>query len=401
MSKSPPLPSPDDPLDRAADAIRRAPIPEGPSEQTVARALAALRAANDVPAIIPIRRRSIMVSILKAAGVIVATASGLLYLASYPPASATTEFAEVARKLQDAHTLTFRQIMKIAGQDAQTVRISYMVPGLLRSEGEADGGPIAIVDIPHGKSLIVNPADKSALLLEEPPNQGRPRKLDPAASMIEEMRQLAQKIGEPAGEKTIGDVRARGFRVKEQGQDMTVWIDPQKRLPLLVDVTGRVAGLEFQMTLADIRLDPKLDENFFVLDPPPGYAVRRKEAKLVMTAEEAVVRLLRRYAANSGGSFPSRIDDFNSLMRAFPRKDMTKIPEADRYELAAASAFIAAFTQPTKPHYGYKADGIKLGDAGSIIFWYKPEGQTNYRVVYGDLHVGDVAADKLPEKPKF
>ena len=37
----------------------------------------------------------------------------------------------------------------------------------------------------------------------------------------------------------------------------------------------------------------------------------------------------------------------------------------------------------------------------SIIFWYKPRGQTTYRVVYGDLHFGDVAADKLPEKPKF
>ncbi len=101
------------------------------------------------------------------------------------------------------------------------------------------------MDITHGKSLMLNPADKSALLLEEPPAQGGPPKLDLAASMIEYMRGLAQKEGEPAGEKVIGDVRARGFRVKEQGQDMTVWIDLQKRLPLLVEVTGRAAAWSF------------------------------------------------------------------------------------------------------------------------------------------------------------
>jgi hypothetical protein len=43
---------------------------------------------------------------------------------------------------------------------------------------------------------------------------------------------------------------------------------------------------------------------------------------------------------------------------------------------------------------------VKLGDADKIIFWYKPEGETKYRAVYGDLHVGDVSADQLPGKPK-
>ncbi len=401
MNARPPLPSPDDPIDRAAEAIRRVPTPEGPSEQTIARTLAALRAAADAPAIVPLRRRSIMLSILKAAGVILATAGGLLCVVSFPPASATTAFTEVARKLQDAHTLSFRQTTKITGQDAQTAQISYMVPGLVRSEAEPVGGPVSIMDITHGKSLMLNPADKSALLLEEPPAQGSPPKLDLAASMIEYMRGLAQKEGEPAGEKVIGDVRARGFRVKEQGQDMTVWIDLQKRLPLLVEVTGRAAGLEFRIAFADIRLDPKLDDSLFSLEPPAGYAVRKAGAKLFMTPEEAVVRMLRSYAENTGGSFPSRIDDFNAYKQAFSKTKAKKVFEVEVLENASAAGIIAAFTQAMHDRYGYKADGVKRGDAASIIFWYKPAGQTKYRVVYGDLHVGDVGADKLPEKPKF
>jgi hypothetical protein len=40
------------------------------------------------------------------------------------------------------------------------------------------------------------------------------------------------------GEKSIGDVRARGFRVKEDGQTMTVWVDPTARLQLLIESAG-------------------------------------------------------------------------------------------------------------------------------------------------------------------
>lgn len=120
-----------------------------------------------------------------------------------------------------------------------------------------------------------------------------------------------------------------------------------------------------------------------------------------MTFEEAVVRILRRYAENTGGSFPSRIDDFNAYKGAFTPKKSEKALDADVMELVTASAMVGAFTQVMKDRIGYKADGIKLGDANAIIFWYKPQGQTIYRVVYGDLHIDDVAADKLPEKPKF
>ena len=64
--------------------------------------------------------------------------------------------------------------------------------------------------------------------------------------MIEDMRRLAGKDNEPVGEKVIGGVRARGFRVKEQGQDMTVWVDPQKKLPVLIEFAGRTGTIDFQ-----------------------------------------------------------------------------------------------------------------------------------------------------------
>jgi hypothetical protein len=51
----------------------------------------------------------------------------------------------------------------------------------------------------------------------------------------------------------------------------------------------------------------------------------------------------------------------------------------------------------SKKDHGYKPEGVKLGDRDKIIFWYRPE---KNRAVLGDLHIADVTAGQLPDKPK-
>ena len=60
---------------------------------------------------------------------------------------------------------------------------------------------------------------------------------------------------------------------------------------------------------------------------------------------------------------------------------------------------VEKFLHANKDH-GYKPDGVKFGDRDKIIFWYRPDKAEKYRAVFGDLHVADVSADQLPEKPK-
>jgi outer membrane lipoprotein-sorting protein len=402
MSTIPPVPSADDPLDRAVDAIRRAPLPEGPSEQTITRTLAALRLAASQPVIMPQERRRVMFTTLKIAGALIAAAGGLFYFTGFPPAEATV-FAEAAQKLQKAQTLSFRMTMKIGGEDTPvTSRIIYKAPALVRSETEPRGGPTSVMDLASGKALFLDPAQKWALLLEGQPAQGGQPRRDSVASMIENMRRLGEKEGEPAGEKVIGDVRARGFRVKEGVEDITVWVDPKSRIPVLIESTGHIGTTAFRSTMADIQLDVDVDNALFSLDPPAGYTLRKAGAQLIMNPEDAVVRVLRAYAEGAGGTFPDRLDNLPAFKKAFSaRKAESKSGlYAEAMELATAMARVAVFPYELKDRYGYKADGAKLGDAAKILFWYKPEAQTRYRAVYGDLHVGDVDADQLPEKPK-
>ena len=41
----------------------------------------------------------------------------------------------------------------------------------------------------------------------------------------------------------------------------------------------------------------------------------------------------------------------------------------------------------------YAGDGIQLGDADTPICWWKPEDSQGYRVIYGDLSIGDSAEE--------
>ena len=58
------------------------------------------------------------------------------------------------------------------------------------------------------------------------------------------------------------------------------------------------------------------------------------------------------------------------------------------------------FFQQLDPYgidWHYAGSGVKLGDASKAIFWYLPKDSKTYRVIYGDLHVKDVAPENLPK----
>jgi transposase len=96
----------DDILARAEEALRRTPVPEGPSEEAVARTLAALRAASGPRPPVPSWWRTARWLMRSAAVAIVA--AGLCYIAAAWLFRPSLAFAEVARKLRDARSPTGR-----------------------------------------------------------------------------------------------------------------------------------------------------------------------------------------------------------------------------------------------------------------------------------------------------
>lgn len=404
MSTTPPPSPPDDPLARAEAALRKAPIPEGPSEEVITRTLAALQAAGG-PGTIPHRRRKIMLATIKiAATALMAATAGLLYFANAPEANATTAFAEMAQKLRDAHTLTYRMTMDIPGGiKAPAALFFFKEPGLARTEME--GGIISIVDMGRGQQLMLDPKAKTALRIE---SEAGKAPATPAIGLIENLKALTEGDARPAGEEQVGDVRARGYRIEKFGQEMTIWADPATRLPVRIESAGKVDGKEFRAIITDFRIDPEIDDALFRMDPPEGYAVREMQSdmfsmdeKTFADPEKATVALLRIFAEKAGGRFPKDLKDYSEFDKAFPKGQKAgALPDPESFKAIQALARFMMATRTLKGGFGYHPEGVKLGDADKILFWYTPEGASRPRAIYGDLHAADVDAGRLPERPK-
>ncbi len=349
-----------------------------------------------------------MLTLLKLSAAALAAAAGLSYLALSPRAEATVTFAEVAQKLHDAHTLSFRistQIPEMPGKKGPvkvTGREYYKDPGLVRMESDPPEAVVTIMDTNQGKVLTLDPSSKVAMLQDWNLDGELKRRLrDRAGNQAEQLRSLAGKEGKPAGKRRIGDVEAQGFRVEADGMIFTIWVDAERKLPIVMETTFHVQDQDIPVTMSDFQIDPKLDDSVFRLAAPQGYMLKKIDAPIAI-GEDALINLLRLYAEKSGGSFPPIPFDRQAFQKQFPPeqyKDPAD-PQLIRF-VQSISASVVFLDFELKKQYGYKAEGVKLGNAGKVLFWYRKKGAEKYRAIFGDLHAEEVTADQLPEKPKF
>jgi outer membrane lipoprotein-sorting protein len=398
------IPPPDDALTHAEAALRHTPIPPGPSAETVSRTLAALEAKTDSDAN-PFSRSKMMAISIKIAAAVLVTAAGLFYFALAPPAKATAVFAEMAQKLSKAHTLAYRSATETPDlKEPLKGRCFFKEPGLMRTE--IDGGMVVIMDLSQGKQLMLDTAGKSALLLEGKANV-RPDAAG-GAGMIDYLRQLTEGDAKPVGDKMIGDIRARGYLVKKLGIEMTIWVDPATRLPLRMESADRIQGKEIRTAITDFQIDLPIDDALFRVEPPAGYALRKEESKIIgmdektfLDPERAASDILRMFAEKNDGDFPKRLDDPEEFQKIMPKEaKKTAIPDSETLRAIQAMTRFMMVSRSLKDGFGYRPEGVKLGDTDKILFWYRPDGGTRYRALYGDLHGADVTADKLPENHK-
>ena len=399
----------DDRLALALAALKATPVPDGPTPESLAKILDAVETGAKTSTNTFFLRRKLMFAGLKIAVVLLAAAGGVFLFSSSFLVGAPVTFAEVAGKLQKAHTLVYTTTSQIPGQPGpQSVRMLFKEPGHMRCESLPAGVSVVISDLRDGKYLTLSPAQKTAILLEgRLPGAPKPGGPDIAATEVAGFRKLADKTGEPVGEKLIGNVRAKGFRVvMVPGFEITVWADPDKRIPVQMDVSSPYGDQTLRSTISDIQLDSELDDSLFSMEPPEGYTLR----KLSLTSpqdknddgspEAGIVTLLRMYAEKSGGEFPKRFDAWPAYVEVLKKMDLGKSPEAAAMCMASLFARAQVFAMEPKENIHYKPEGVKLGDAGKILLWRKVKGKETFRAIYGDLHVAELNADQLPAAVK-
>lgn len=292
-----------DVVERAFEALRRSHLPEGPDLQALDHTLQAVQTAQKKSEKISLVERIVtMNKFIKypiAAAVAVAIFAAGAYMLLWHDSSIT--FAEVRERIEKIQTIAFTIVMeaketegdKIVMSEVETIKVWSNASGLVRMEGtrtwcsgtetparQETHAVIQIVDMSKKEGIFLNPDLKEAKTV-------RLSAIPDFLNMLNMIKQAVRGENEELGDRTIGNLKAKGFRCKMNScpifgpnvpdkissASMDIWCDESTGLPILIEINPKVpAGISAKMVLTDFTINSRLDDSLFDLKVPNGYA---------------------------------------------------------------------------------------------------------------------------------
>ncbi len=234
-----------------------------------------------VPPVKSFGKRSLSMFLRIAAGVLIVAGVATPFVTRKSAADVT--LAEVQATVELTQTMTCTLIDKAippSKEADESSRLLIRGPSLVRFE-QSDGG-YTITDTSRHKCVLIDPAKKSVRILEGlaiPRNAG-------ALNFYAMFREIAANpvktlpSHEIAGKKAVGFLARNPVMegvpraTKGPQPEITVWVDPETKLPIQIETTsreeGRVTSLQI---ISNIVFDRPLDPALFDLTAPAGYQV--------------------------------------------------------------------------------------------------------------------------------
>ena len=318
----------------------------------------------------------------------------------------STAFADLLTPLIDAKSAKFKMVIKT---DAQPKPIEltayYLAPHLFRQEF---AGTVNIADFNRGEMLSLDQAQKRATILKIKDFDELKKKGGQSGHLFGNLQTVlaeyrAHKKGqfEELGEKELNGRRVFGFRLTAPTMTQTIWGDM---------ATGNVASIDATLpgpprtdvVFSDFAFDMPLEVSLFSVDPPADYQVISLDLDATPATEEEFIAALRQLSDAVDGEFPSSLDVAGfgtALAKVLKSKasgeDTNKEQMAEAFKIGKGMNF--AVTLPADANARYAGKSVERQDPKVPVFWYKPAGSLNYRVIYNDLSTG--AVDSPPEVP--
>ena len=313
-------------------------------------------------------------------------------------------FEEVIRNIANCRTARFDAVTMVDGKAQLTAKEFYMAPGKTRSE--TGGGAMTMI---HGSDrvLILNKEAKEATVVSSG-TAGVPE----GANLFEMFRDALQPDSDlfkvqPLDERKTDGRNLFGFQVDVAagvGRDVSfiVWADPSTKFPVEIEMT--MPGEEDKLVFKNYEFDVELDEELFSTEIPAGY--RRIDVNvggddpsqpngLAHATEEAFIAGLKQFATTTG-KLPSGVDPLSLTDDLDEYLEGSEIPRDKMQQvmidlMMPVILFPGTLTAYPESGVDYNAEGAKAGDGTRPIFWYKPDGEENYRVIYADYSVKESA----------
>lgn len=266
--RTPPIEQHGPEAERLRDLFRRT----SPAERPVDVASLILQAkSNDASDTLDTRGRALRMFIrISAAAAITAITATLISLIPTRPISAAIEMAEVQRQVAATKNLAFTMSHLVDGVSKDSLRLVVREDGVVRN-GSEDG--YAISDFRDRKVIIVRTKEKRAIVME-----GTAFRIPETFDFYRLIREIANDTVQELEDRRIEGRLCKGLKVQLKLPDSKirtadVWIDPETKLPVLIEMTERKDGHEEVERFDRFEYDRPIPESFFSMTPPDGFKV--------------------------------------------------------------------------------------------------------------------------------
>ena len=371
-----------------------------PSAQATSRALERVRQTLTDPNRLQAREsfgRIIMNSkwtkLAAAAVLVVAVLIGLQFVGG-----STVTFAQVIQPILNANTAVLDLIIGADEPNAPVIHDMVMGSRIRRTMSNIEGN-VSIIDLESGRILNLTEAKKEAVYIDLKGLPSMPNYMEQLRSVIVQLQDSPHFVVEDLGTRDIDGRKAVGFLAKHPRSEITIWADAKTGLPIRIDQKDG----QMLVIAKNLQFNAPLDETLFSMDVPSGYKLQQTDLDLFSATEADFVEGLRIMAEKFGdGQFPDSValEDYLKRVPEITKKcEQLKLSDEEQLVLGKKMQQYILFLRFFKGEgkWYYRGQSVKLGEAPKAIFWYRPRDSKTYRVIYGDLHVADVAPENLPE----
>lgn len=349
--------------------------------------------SNARPGVWRILMHSKSFKLAAAAVIVVAVLFGLQFLGT-----SSVTFAQAIQPILNANTAILDIVVGEEKENEPVIHDMVMGSYIRRTLSNAPGS-VSIIDIGAGRILSLDESKKQAAYIDLKGLPSIPNYLDHLKTILVKLQDSPHFVTEDLGVQQIDGCDVVGFRMKHPKVEIVLWADVKTGLPV------RIEQQEGQLTVIckNLQFGVPMDASLFSMEAPEGYTLQETQLDLLGSTEADFIEGLRVLAElYGGGQFPDNVtvEYFLSQIPTMQQKEKElNLAEEDNAAIGVKIQkhllFLRFFKGEGK--WYYRGKGVELGDAATPIFWYRPKDSATYRVIYGDLHVEDVARENLPE----
>ncbi len=187
-----------------------------------------------------------------------------------------------------------------------------------------------------------------------------------------------------------------------------LWVDVETGWPVRITIDIlHDNGMQMEMVIEDFEWDVEVDASEFAAEIPEDYELMAELDLDIGQLEtgEQIVGGLRFFAEGAEGRYPSKLtvmtisrevaEMIGSRIASGAAKEPSQEDMQSIMELQMAGAFFGRLANEDKDPV-YYGDTVTAADVDKVLLrWKLDDGQ--YRVIYGDLRIEDVSAERLAE----